>query len=133
MFEAGASLEGKSAKDLFYADFKPFVSGKVRFGIGQSSFMSDRSAQKAKDLLLPYLSEVVEKEGIDMVCYMLTNILTQSTDLIFAGEHAKEIVSAAFSENDVGESSVLLPGVVSRKKQMVPNLTRGINEWETDH
>ena len=133
MFEAGASLDGKTAKDLFYADFKPFVSGSVRFGIGQSSFMSDRSAQKAKDLLLPYLNEVLEKEGIDMVCYMLTNILTQSTDLIFAGKHAKEIVAAAFAPAEPSDFSVLLPGVVSRKKQMVPNLTKGIAEWEADH
>lgn len=88
MFEAGASLEGKSAKDIFYTDFKPFACGEVHFGIGQSSFMSDRSAQKAKDLLLPYLDEVREREGLDLVCYMLTNILTESTELIYAGFHA---------------------------------------------
>ena len=132
MFEAGASLDGKSAKDIFYADFKPFSSGGVKFGIGQSSFMSDRSSQKAKELLLPYLEEVLENEGLDMVCYMLTNILTQSTDLLFAGKHAGAIVAAAFPEAEAGKFSVLLPGVVSRKKQMVPNLSQGIAEWQSN-
>ncbi len=58
--------------------------------------MSDRSAQKAKDLLLPYLDEVREREGLDLVCYMLTNILTESTELIYAGFHAGAIVGHSF-------------------------------------
>lgn len=133
MFEAGASLEGKSPKDIFYTDFKPFSCGDINFGIGQSSFMSDRSAQKAKELLLPYLNEVLEKEELDVVCYMLTNILTESTDLIFAGAHAKEIVAASFTYAKPGDSSVELQGVVSRKKQMVPNLTKGITDWQANN
>ena len=67
-----------------------------------------------------------------MVCYMLTNILTQSTDLLFAGKHAGAIVAAAFPEAEAGMPSVLLPGVVSRKKQMVPNLSQGIAEWQSN-
>lgn len=129
MFEAGASLEGKSARDIFYTDFKPFSSGEVHFGIGQSSFMSDRSAQAAKELLMPYLKEVLEHEKLDMICYMLTNILEESTELIFAGKDAAAIVAASFPGFEVGAESAILPGVVSRKKQMVPNLTRGISEW----
>ena len=116
---------------IFYTDFKPFACDEVHFGIGQSSFMSDRSAQKAKDLLLPYLDEVREREGLDLVCYMLTNILTESTELIYAGFHAGAIVGHSFPDAAPGENSVFLPGVVSRKKQMVPNLTRGINEWQS--
>lgn len=131
MFEAGAALDGKSAKDIFYSDFKPFASNGVRYGIGQSSFMSDRSAQKAKELLLPYLDKVLETEGLDFVCYMLTNILTKSTDLIFAGANARAIIAAAFPSSAPEEFSVQLPGVVSRKKQMVPNLTSGIAGWQS--
>ena len=133
MFEAGASLEGKEPKDIFYADFKPFSCGDISFGIGQGSFVSERSTQKAKELLLPYLDEVLQKEELDIVCYMLTNILESSTELIFAGKHAKEIVALGFSSASVGDHSVVLPGVVSRKKQMVPNLTRGISEWQANN
>lgn len=132
MFEAGASLEGKSAKDLFYTDFKPFSGGDIHFGIGQSSFMSARSAQAAKELLLPYLEEAREQARLDLVCYMLTNILTESTELIYAGSNAREIVAASFPATEAGENSALLPGVVSRKKQMVPNMTRGIAEWHNN-
>jgi manganese-dependent inorganic pyrophosphatase len=131
MFEAGSSLEGKSAQDIFYTDFKPFAIGDFRFGIGQSNFMSSRSSDKAKALLLPYLNEAMDKKGLDFVCYMLTNILTESTDLIFAGKNdadAREIIRLSFGAE--GTSSVMLPGVVSRKKQMVPDLTRGIEQWQ---
>ncbi len=133
MFEAGASLEGKTAKDVFYTDFKPFSSGDVQFGIGQSSFMSDRSIQSAKKLLLPYLDEVLKREGLDMVCYMLTNILTETTDLLFAGKHAQKIVACSFPDVCPEENSVMLVDVVSRKKQMVPNLSQGISEWQNNN
>ena len=129
MFEAGASLAGKTAEDVFYTDYKPFSSNQIHFGIGQSSFMSERSANEAKELLLPYLERVLAKKNLDVVCYMLTNIVTESSELIFAGEHAKEIVSASFPEAEVQEHSVFLPGVMSRKKQMVPGITKGISEW----
>ena len=130
MFEAGASLEGKTAKDIFYTDFKPFSSGDIRFGIGQSIFMSDKSSESAKELLVPYLNEVLEKEGLDMVCYMLTNVLKETTDLIFAGTHAREIVIKGFPNGELKDDSMLLANVVSRKKQMVPGLSAGISEWQ---
>lgn len=133
MFEAGSSLEGKEAKDIFYADFKPFSCGDISFGIGQGSFVSERSIQQAKELLLPYLDEVLQKEELDLVCYMLTNVLESSTELIFAGEHAGEIVALGFSPDAMEEHSAVLPGVVSRKKQMVPNLSRGISDWQANN
>ena len=133
MFEAGSSLEGKEAKDIFYADFKPFSCGDINFGIGQGSFVSERSIRQAKELLLPYLEEVLQKEELDLVCYMLTNVLESSTELIFAGDHAREIVGLGFSPEAVGEQSAVLPGVVSRKKQMVPNLSRGITDWQANN
>lgn len=133
MFEAGSSLEDKEAKDIFYADFKPFSCGDISFGIGQGSFVSERSIQQAKELLLPYLDEVLQKEELDLVCYMLTNVLESSTELIFAGEHAGEIVALGFSPDAMEEHSAVLPGVVSRKKQMVPNLSRGISDWQANN
>ena len=133
MFEAGASLEGKEAKDIFYTDFKPFSCGDTSFGIGQSSFVSERSVKQAKELLLPYLTEAMQKEELDMVCYMLTNILDSSTELIYAGQHAEEIVLLSFPSAEVKDNAVMLPGVVSRKKQMVPNLSHGISEWQANN
>ena len=132
MFEAGASLEGKTPQEIFYGDFKPFSCGDVSFGIGQSSFVSERSVKTAKELLLPYLQEALQKEELNVVCYMLTNIMTSSTELLFAGEGAREIVALSFPDAVVGDGAVLLPGVVSRKKQMVPNLTHGITDWQAN-
>ena len=78
--------------------------------------MSDRSIQSAKELLLPYLEEVLKKEELDMVCYMLTNILTETTDLLFAGKHAKKIVAESFPDAVPEENSVVLVDVVSQKE-----------------
>ena len=59
-------------------------------------------------------------------------MMTSSTELLFAGEGAREIVALSFPDAEVGDGAVLLPGVVSRKKQMVPNLTHGITDWQAN-
>jgi manganese-dependent inorganic pyrophosphatase len=79
--------------------------------------------------MLPYMSQVLERTHLDMVFLMLTDIMKESTDLLYVGDNKKisltEIVSSAF-DVEAGESLSHLPGVVSRKKQMMPNLTIAI-------
>jgi manganese-dependent inorganic pyrophosphatase len=56
----------------------------------------------------------------------VTDILNQSSELLFAGE-AKELISLAFNV-DIGENSVNLPGVVSRKKQVIPYISLAVDK-----
>mgnify|MGYP000399845422 CR=1 FL=1 len=121
MFEAGADLTGRTAEDVFSSDFKAFSRGDVKFGVGQSTYMTDKSRAAAEALVEPYLPEASRREGLPLIFYMFTDMKTQSTDLMFYGHNAEEIIRDAFHVEPEG-SMARLPGVVSRKKQLIPPL-----------
>lgn len=121
MFEAGADLTGRTAEDVFFSDFKVFSRGDVKFGVGQSSYMTPRSRAAAEALVGPYLPEALGQAGVPMVFFMFTDMQRQATDLMFCGKDAAEIVGEAF-HTEVADSKAVLPGVVSRKKQLIPPL-----------
>lgn len=83
--------------------------------------MTSDEVSEIKDMLLPYIPQLAEEEGLDMIYIMITNIIDESTLLIMTGNNAEEVVSTAFSTT-VNDSAAFLPGVVSRKKQLIPNL-----------
>ena len=121
MFEAGADLTGRTAEDVFFSDFKVFSRGDVKFGVGQSSYMTPRSRAAAEALVGPYLPEALGPAGVPMVFFMFTDMQRQATDLMFCGKDAAEIVGEAF-HTEVADGKAVLPGVVSRKKQLIPPL-----------
>ena len=121
MFEAGADLTGRDAEDVFRSDFKAFSRGDVKFGVGQSIYMTDNSRAAAEALVRPFLPEASRREGLPLIFYMFTDMKTQSTDLMVFGFDAEEIVREAFHV-EVKDGMAVLPGVVSRKKQLIPPL-----------
>lgn len=126
MFSAGSNLRGKSNDEIFYQDFKLFNSGKTSYGVGQISSLNADELVELKERLLPFLKKPHEEHGVDMIFFMLTNILTESTSLLCEGEGAEELIRAAFHMEEAGaddEANVVeLPGVVSRKKQLIPSI-----------
>lgn len=127
MFEAGADLSGRTAEEVFLSDFKVFSRGDVKFGVGQSSYMTERSRAAAEALVGPFLPEGGGQEGLPMVFYMFTDMKTQCTDLMFCGHGAEDIVRAAFGVEPQNGKAVL-PGVVSRKKQLIPPLMAALQD-----
>lgn len=119
MFAAGSNLKGKTDEEIFYQDFKRFTSGKVSFGVGQISSLNEKELSELKGRMLPYLEKTLKEMGMDMMFFMLTNILTQSTELLCMGAGADQMVANAF-HTTAEEHTVSLPGVVSRKKQLIP-------------
>ncbi|MGL5435933.1 MAG: putative manganese-dependent inorganic diphosphatase [Lachnospiraceae bacterium] len=124
MFAAGSNLKGKSDAEIFYQDYKRFSAGKVSFGVGQISSLNAEELSNLKERLVPYLKKTHEEQGIDMIFFMLTNILTESTELLCEGSGAEALIMNAFhledSDSHAGQGSVELSGVVSRKKQLIP-------------
>lgn len=121
MFHAGSSLTGKSAEDIFYQDYKTFSANGMKFGVGQISSVDKTGLEEVKSLLVPYMKGFCESHNVDMVCVMLTNIIDESSELIYEGEEAAELLGKAFhvpAEN----GAIYLPGVVSRKKQLIPSV-----------
>ena len=128
MFAAASNLKGKTDQEIFYQDFKRFEAGKISFGVGQISSVNAEELSELKERLLPYLKVALKEHGTNMMFFMLTNILTESTELLCEGAGADQLIIKAFhvdGDNDDGQvhgQVISLPGVVSRKKQLVPGI-----------
>ena len=127
MFEAGGDISGKTAEEVFNTDYKIFNSGEVRFGVGQGSYMTEKNRRASEALVGPYLEGAMLKQGLDYVFYMFTDVISSGTELMMAGKGAGSLVEKAFGVR-LENGMAVLPGVVSRKKQMVPTLIAAIKQ-----
>ncbi len=125
MFKAGSNLLEKEPAEIFNMDYKKFTAGSTTFGVGQATSMDADELAQLKDILVDYMNANLEALGVDMLFFMLTDILDESTDLIFAGAGAKEAAAKAFTSAEEGR--LYLKGCVSRKKQIVPQLTEALS------
>ena len=123
MFKAGSNLDSKSPEEIFYQDFKKFIVDDTTFGIGQINAMSGEELESIKRRLLPNIERECGKNGIQIIYFMLTNIRDESTELLFTGEGAAHLIQQAFEAEKKG-NTFSLPGVVSRKKQLIPALMK---------
>ena len=131
MFSAGSNLRGKSNDEIFYQDFKLFNSGKTSYGVGQISSLNEQELEQLQERLQPYLKKVHEMHpDVNMIFFMLTNILTESTLLLCEGSGAEAMIRETFhmEESKENKGSVELPGVVSRKKQLIPAIVMALQE-----
>ena len=127
MFGAGSNLKGTSDEEIFYQDFKRFTSGKIAIGVGQITSLNGDELESIRPRVIHYMENARQENSLDLVFFMLTNILTESTDLICEGNGALQLAEKAFhtEPDESGEQTeplVRLPGVVSRKKQLIPAL-----------
>lgn len=125
MFNAGSRLGKKSPDEIFHLDCKSFRAEPYAITVSQVTSVSRRELQKVKEKLLPYMESLLPNSGADMLFLMLTNIIDESTELLFVGQGAKGFVESAF-ECETTANSVELPGVVSRKKQVLAPLIAAI-------
>jgi len=119
MFQAGSNLKGKTAEEICFQDFKYFSVSDVTLGVGQVNSMNEDELREIKESVLPYLEKVADKQRLDMVYFMLTNIVEESTELLCYGKGAKQQVIEAF-DLPTDTEEIRLAGVVSRKKQLIP-------------
>ncbi len=127
IFEAGSNLKSKSADEIFYQDYKDFSVGDATFGVGQINSLNALELSEIKDRLYPYLEKAREEHGVDMIFFMLTNIIRESTELLCVGSMAKQVIENAFHVKEVA-NSFKLDGVVSRKKQLIPAIVAAMQE-----
>ena len=127
MFQAGSNLKGKTAEEICFQDFKHFTVGDVKFGVGQINSMHAEELSELKERLLPYLEKAAYKHRLDMVFFMLTNIVEESTELLCYGKRAREQVIEAF-DLPTDTRDIHLEGVVSRKKQLIPTFVISLQQ-----
>ena len=122
MFEAGEKLDGKTPEEVFLQDFKVFMCGDIRFGVAQGSYMTRKNLQAAQALLQPYLEEARNKQNVEDLYMLLTDVPKEESVVICTGRYAAEVLSNGFEARPAADGSWTLPGVVSRKKQFIPAL-----------
>lgn len=122
MFAAGSNLKKKSEKDIFYQDYKVFDIDGTTVGISQISSMDVTELMELKARMIPFIEEMKSKHKVDMLFFMLTGILDESTEVLCDSANGVQLLEQAFPGCTADELAVTLPGVVSRKKQFVPGL-----------
>ena len=131
MFDAGADLEGRTAEEVFNSDFKIFSRGNVSFGVGQGSYMTENSRKAGEELLAPYFEAAAKIKDVPMIFYMFTDIKSQTTEMLYWGAGAERLCARAF-DCDAKDGMAVLPGVVSRKKQVIPALMNTLAKLEVE-
>lgn len=127
MFLAASNLSNKTEEEIFFQDFKKFSSEDVTFGVSQITSLNAGELTTIGDRIKPCLEQFRESQRVDMVFFMLTDIVKESTTLLYAGEDVDTLLEVVYGP--VGaEGSIELPGVVSRKKQLVPALIQAVQQ-----
>ncbi len=129
MFNAGSNLGDKTPDEIFHIDCKRFKAEMQSLTVAQVTSVSRRELSRLKERMLPYMESLLPTSGMDMLFLMLTNIIDESTELLFVGQGARQAVQEAFGV-DCEANSVSLPGVVSRKKQLMGPLITAIDAWQ---
>ena len=119
MFEAASDFKDRTPDQIFHQDYKIFTSGDIKFGVAQISSVSRSQLNSIKADIKAYMNTVLSSTDLNAVFVMLTDILNQTTELLFVGGEAGKIIADAF-RLPVAEESYILEGVVSRKKQLIP-------------
>ncbi len=127
MFEAGSDFDNKTEEEILNQDFKIFHSGDVVFGVSQVSAMSQSELDKVRLRVEKQLAAMAVEKKVQMVYVMLTDIMEETTTLIYCGNGAEGIAKEAFQVRPEN-GAMKLKGVVSRKKQLIPALMKTLTE-----
>jgi manganese-dependent inorganic pyrophosphatase len=128
MFKAGTSLKGKTVSQIFNQDFKPFSMGEAKVGVAQVNTMDIDGFMPLKDEMLDFMEREADNKGYDVVMLLLTDILKEGSQVLVAGGR-HDYVEKTFNVELV-DSMAFLPGVLSRKKQVIPPLTNVVNSMK---
>ena len=128
MLKAGSGIGDMSPIEIVKNDMKEFQFGDYHVLISQISVMGYEEIMALKDRLLESMSAVSEQENFDLMLLMVTNILEESTELLYVGS-PKTLIGDAFKK-DASGNSIYLPGVMSRKKQIIPPMSEAVRRLQ---
>ena len=120
MFNAGSNLSSKTAKEIIMQDYKKFSVNDIKIGVGQINTMSQAEIDNIR-------GKIIADGGVDMVYLLMTNIMTESSEVVFAGKSAGSVLANAFNVQVNGKSAVL-EKIVSRKKQFFPAIMETLQQ-----
>ncbi|MBP2631300.1 MAG: Inorganic diphosphatase [Firmicutes bacterium] len=118
LLKAGSGIGDMSPIEVAKNDLKEFQIGDYRMIVSQISVMDTAEVLAIKDALLTCMENICRSEGYDMSLLMVTDIIAEGTELLFTGK-PKTVIAEAFGKSASG-NLISLPGVMSRKKQIIP-------------
>ncbi|QPC45722.1 manganese-dependent inorganic pyrophosphatase [Mangrovibacillus cuniculi] len=125
MLKAGASLSGKSARDLITIDAKEFSMGSYKVEVAQVNTVDVNDVFALRKDIEKEIAINLEENGLDLFVFVATDILSNDSTILALGAQAKAVETAF--EVKLTDDMAILKGVVSRKKQIVPNLTAALS------
>ena len=120
LLKSGMDLTGFSVEDIIYRDYKTYNVNGYKFSIGQILTVDFCDIESKKDEYIEALNEISIKNGYKVSALYVTNILNKSSYILY-NDSADYIVKEAYGLNNIYQG-IILDGVLSRKKQMVPNI-----------
>jgi manganese-dependent inorganic pyrophosphatase len=127
MLKAGSSLKGKTKEEVLYTDYKNYPIGDKKIGLGQLSTTNPDEILDSIDEYVNLLNEVAEANNYYLVALFVTDIINNGSYAIYSNR-AEDILRKVYNNKDLKEGT-FLPGVVSRKKQILPGI---MTEMEND-
>ncbi len=127
MFRAGSDFSSKSDREILYQDFKRFKTGEITFGVGQVTSMDGEELAGMTERMADFMQQELTEGHMNMIFLMMTDILKETTLLVCVGEGAMRKVQEYHSYPAIGEHTLVLEKVVSRKKQILPLLMTALS------
>lgn len=120
MIKAGSSLHDLSVEDVVFYDYKEFEANDMLFGIGQILTLDYEMVLSKKEEYIDFLDKTCKLKGLKLMTLFITDVIAGGSYVIYSS-NAEKIVALAYNKEDMTEG-YYLPGIVSRKKQIVPNI-----------
>jgi len=121
MIQEGSSIVGKTAKEIIHEDYKEFQLGTHKFAISQIKTMDIHCVDSIEKEIFDYMNELAEEKKYDLVMLVITDIIQEGSLALIVGERY-DLIEKAFNV-EVKDNRVFLPGLVSRKKQIIPEIS----------
>ncbi len=115
-----ASLENRTAEDLLYSDYKDFHIAGYDLAVAQVTCVDSAKMLERKEEFLELMRAASQKNNLSVMILMLTDVLKEGSELVYVGDD--EIIHQAFGVTPK-DNTLFLPGVMSRKKQVIPMLS----------
>lgn len=124
MLKAGTDLDDFTEEQLINIDSKVFEKEETKFEIAQVNTVSIEDVLKREEALKAVMNKTIKEKGLSLFVFAITDILNSNSEIIALGEKA-EVIKAAFGK-ELEDDKAFLEGVVSRKKQLLPDIDKNI-------
>jgi manganese-dependent inorganic pyrophosphatase len=125
MQKAATKLDNKSVSTIFNSDFKEFKIGKLKIGVGQMNTLDIEGFKNIKKEMLEYMKGILNNGGYDLILLALTDIISEGS--LFVATGMIDVIEKSFNVEFI-DNEIYVPGILSRKKQIIPILSRYLDD-----